>query len=70
MEYLSVRRNETQMRNFVLALAAIAVANLIAIAAPSATQTNGQAAVVQKPSTRSGCGVGWHRNSHGHCVAN
>jgi len=54
------------MRNFLLAVAAIALVNLIGVAGVSATTTDGQTA--KKLQTRSGCGVGWNRNPQGRCV--
>jgi hypothetical protein len=54
------------MRNFLLAVAAIALANLIGVACLSAATADGQ--TTKKLQTRSGCGVGWNRNPQGRCV--
>src|ERR1700683_4942989 len=64
----SVELREEQMRNFLLAIAAIALANLVGIAGLSAATADGQNATIRKPPSNSGCGVGWQRNPQGRCV--
>jgi hypothetical protein len=56
------------MRNFVLAVAAIAVMNLIGIIDLSAAPPNDNVKKIMRTRARSGCGVGWERNNQGRCV--